>query len=82
MAEINAKPDVVKKQTQDIEYTGTMEIGMAILASIVIAQIFMISLWVLNDHNNPIIFFNRVAPKFIFDSARSLITLGFALFWM
>lgn len=82
MAEINTKVGVAKKETQILEYTGNMETGMAILASAVIAQIFVTSLWVLNDCDSPIIFIDRIAPKFIFDSARSLITLGFAIFWM
>ena len=55
---------------------------MAILACAMIAQIFVSSLWVLNDCDSSIIFGDRIAPKFIFDCARSLITLGFALFWM
>ena len=69
------------KETQVREYTGTMEMGMAILTSIVIAQVFIGCLWVLNDCEN-LIFSGRIAPKFIFDSVKALITLGFAVFWM
>ena len=69
------------KETQILEYTGTMEMGMAILTSVVIAQTFVGCLWVLND-NEHLIFSDRIAPKFIFDSVKAFITLGFACFWM
>ena len=70
-----------EKCIQIREYTGTMEMGMAILTSVVIAQTFVGCLWVLND-NDHLIFSDRIAPKFIFDSVKALITLGFACFWM
>ena len=82
MIEINAKVDAVKKETQATQYTGTMEMGMAILVSVVIAQVFVTSLWVLNDHDSPIIFYCRIAQHWVFDGAKSLITIGFAMFWM
>lgn len=70
-----------KGTAQVREYAGTMEIGMAIMTSMVIAEVIISSFWVFLDCEN-LIFPDRVAPKFIFDIARAFITLGFSVFWM
>lgn len=51
------------------------------MMALTIIEMFVIGAWVLISREE-IIFSDRVAPKYIFDSARALITLGFASFWM
>ena len=46
-----------------------------------ILQVAVSCNFVLVDHKT-IIFGERVAPKFLFDIVRAMLTLGFAVFWM
>ena len=63
------------------EYTGTMQRGMDIMLAFSLLQVLLsgIMVWFTREE---LIFPDRVAPKFAFDTARAVITLGFALFWM
>lgn len=51
------------------------------MMALTIIEMFVIGAWVLIAREE-LIFPDRVAPKYIFDAARALITLGFATFWM
>lgn len=63
------------------EFTGSMEQGMAIVMAMTIIQIIVSSAFVFWAREE-LIFPDRVAPKFVFDICRAIISLGFAAFWM
>ena len=63
------------------EFTGSMEQGMAIIMAMTIIQVFVSSAFVFWAREE-LIFPDRVAPKFIFDICRAILSLGFAAFWM
>ena len=64
-----------------MEFIGNMQDGMSIVVGMTILQVLTSSAFVLVAHRE-LIFPDRVAPKFVFDICRSVMTLGFAMFWM
>lgn len=63
------------------EFMGSMEQGMAIVMAMTIIQVFVSSAFVFWAREE-LIFPDRVAPKFMFDICRAMLSLGFAAFWM
>ena len=70
-----------KKPTPAIEFTGTMDQGMAIVMTMALFQIYVSQATVFVTREE-LIFPDRIATKFIVDIVRVFITLGFAMFWM
>lgn len=75
------KAIVVEKETPVVEFIGNMHDGMSIVVAMTILQVVTSCAFVLVAHQE-VIFPERVAPKFVFDICRSVLTLGFAMFWM
>ena len=69
------------KPTPVREFTGSMEMGMAIVMAMQILQVLVSTIFVYWAREE-LIFPDRVAPKFVFDLLRALLSLGFAAFWM
>ena len=47
----------------------------------VIYQVGMTVIYVLTTHER-LVFADRVAPRFVFDTVRALIAMGFVVFWI
>lgn len=58
-----------------------MQQGMAIIMVMVFIKLIVSSLFVFWAREE-VIFPDRVAPKFVFDVSKSIISLSFAAFWM
>ena len=58
-----------------------MVTGMNLLSMFMLIQITMACFYIMHTHEH-LIFSDRVAPKFAFDSARALMTLAFTIFWI
>ena len=58
-----------------------MALGMNILSMMMFLQVVMSCLYVMHTHEH-LIFPDRVAPKFVFDIARSLMIFAFTIFWL
>ena len=77
-----AKKTSAESEQQPLrEFTGTMDQGMAIMMAMTILQVLVSCIFVFWTREE-LIFPDRVAPKFIFDICRAMLTLGFAAFWM
>ena len=62
------------------EYTGDMTRGMSLMMVLTLIQVVWSSITLIWTRNE--VFTDRFAPKFIFDIARALITVCFAIFWI
>lgn len=58
-----------------------MSQGVKALATMMILQVAVSCIYVLHTHEK-LIFADRIAPKFVFDTMRSLIVMGFSVFWI
>lgn len=65
----------------DAEFTGSMSKGVKTLVTMVIYQVGMTVIYVLTTHER-LVFADRVAPRFVFDTVRALIVMSFVVFWI
>lgn len=63
------------------QFVGTMKKGMAVMMSVTIL-LMLLSIGTMWWTRGELIFHDRMIPKFAFDVARTVITLGFAAFWI
>lgn len=81
---VSNTPKQQKKEAKyhpESEFVGNMALGMNLFSVLMLLQITLACFYVMHTHEH-LIFSDRVAPKFAFDSLRALVTITFTIFWL